>query len=299
MAPFSRLCGPFRGAHHHRHTQTSTPSSCLPPRPFTRSLGRSPPRSAVPRSLPLGSSDADSAWARVALLRRQLDVAVAEEDYATAARLRDEVAVCEAALTPQKAMLLGLLERLDAAPTLKERVTAAQALGDLGDAAALPALQTALADNELGDVAEASMWSIFMKPRSEAVRKLFDEGMSALRREITYPMAVDAFGKVIAADPSFAEGYNKRATTFYLMKRYREAIHDCETVLDLNPYHFAAASGMGMCWAELEGYPQAIKAFQRAVTINPRMDHLNHHVQQLQALMHDEERGKRERDREG
>ena len=44
------------------------------------------------------------------------------------------------------------------------------------------------------------------------------------------------------------QGYNKRATVLFLLQRYQESIHDCKLVLDLNPYHFAAASGMGMCY---------------------------------------------------
>ena len=44
------------------------------------------------------------------------------------------------------------------------------------------------------------------------------------------------------------QGYNKRATVLFLLQRYQESIQDCQLVLDLNPYHFAAASGMGMCY---------------------------------------------------
>lgn len=299
MGPSPRLCGPSRSSPRRGESRVHGGGRLLPQRSFGRSLGRAASRPpAAPRALPLGSSDADSAWSRVALLRRQLGLAVSEEDYAAAARLRDEVATAEAALPPQKRMLLGLLERLEAAPTLRERLTAVQALGDLGDAAALPALQASLTAGELGDVAEASMWAIFVRPGSDAVRRLMDEGVAAMAREATYPQAIQAFDRAIAADPGYAEAHNKRATTFYLMRRYRDAIADCEMTLELNPYHFGAASGMGMCWSALEGWPQAKSAFQRALDLNPRMEHLRHHVFQLQQLIDDEERRARERERE-
>lgn len=51
--------------------------------------------------------------------------------------------------------------------------------------------------------------------------------------------------------PYHAQGYNKRATVLFLLQRYRESVADCRVVLELNPYHFAAAAGMGTClrWA--------------------------------------------------
>lgn len=44
------------------------------------------------------------------------------------------------------------------------------------------------------------------------------------------------------------QGYNKRATVLFLLNRYQESIEDCRVVLELNPWHFAAASGMGLCY---------------------------------------------------
>jgi hypothetical protein len=31
------------------------------------------------------------------------------------------------------------------------------------------------------------------------------------------------------------------------MRRFEDSITDCRRVLRLNPYHFGAASGMGLC----------------------------------------------------
>lgn len=33
-----------------------------------------------------------------------------------------------------------------------------------------------------------------------------------------------------------------------MLQRYNESIADCKVTLELNPYHFGAASGMGMCY---------------------------------------------------
>ena len=73
------------------------------------------------------------------------------------------------------------------------------------------------------------------------------------------------------------------------MQRYKESIDDCRLVLELNPYHFGAASGMGMCCAAIRDYKGAISAFEIAVAINPRLDHLKHHIMQLKEIMEEEQ----------
>jgi hypothetical protein len=61
------------------------------------------------------------------------------------------------------------------------------------------------------------------------------------------------------------QGYNKRATVLYLLGRFQESVEECRTVLSLNPYHFGAASGMGLCYMQVRGPlhdgPACLKAF--------------------------------------
>lgn len=47
------------------------------------------------------------------------------------------------------------------------------------------------------------------------------------------------------------QGYNKRATLNYMQRRFAESIKDCQMTLELQPYHFGAASGMGLCHLEV------------------------------------------------
>jgi len=77
------------------------------------------------------------------------------------------------------------------------------------------------------------------------------------------------------------QAHNKRATVLYLMKQYRESIAVCELVLELNPYHFGAASGMGMCYIGLAEYKEALHAFERTLQIHPGLDHIAHFISAL------------------
>ena len=62
-------------------------------------------------------------------------------------------------------------------------------------------------------------------------------------------------------------GYNKRATVLFLMQEYAESIEDCLRVLDLEPFHFGALSGMGLCHLRMEDPQGALHAFERTLKV--------------------------------
>ena len=55
------------------------------------------------------------------------------------------------------------------------------------------------------------------------------------------------------------------------MGDYQRSIEDCKVTLDLNPWHFATASGMGSCYLQTGDLEAAVAAFETAVAINPRL----------------------------
>ncbi|MEO1068456.1 MAG: tetratricopeptide repeat protein, partial [Cyanobacteria bacterium J06638_6] len=66
-----------------------------------------------------------------------------------------------------------------------------------------------------------------------------------------------------------AEVWNRRAVLFFLQHRYREAVADCQRVIDLVPYHLGALHGLGLSHAAMGQYKDAIQAFQRALAVQP------------------------------
>ncbi|QIZ70311.1 tetratricopeptide repeat protein [Oxynema aestuarii] len=69
--------------------------------------------------------------------------------------------------------------------------------------------------------------------------------------------------------PDFAEAWNRRAVLYYTIGQYRQAIADCEKAIELNPIHFGALHGLGLCHASVGDYRAAIRAFRRALEIQP------------------------------
>jgi tetratricopeptide (TPR) repeat protein len=111
--------------------------------------------------------------------------------------------------------------------------------------------------------------------------------LCASRRDAlcSFPAGADAAGWLSGPEtlllllvPLLLQAHNKRATVLYLMEQYQESIEMCELVLELNPYHFAAASGMGMCYVKLADYKGALRAFQRTLQINPGLTHIQKYI---------------------
>lgn len=75
--------------------------------------------------------------------------------------------------------------------------------------------------------------------------------------------------EIIDNQPDFAEAWNRRAVLYYTLGKYKKALDDCQTVVGLNPIHFGAFHGLGLCHIALENYTAAIQAFRRALEIQP------------------------------
>ena len=83
--------------------------------------------------------------------------------------------------------------------------------------------------------------------------------------------AIQIFSLIISVDPNWAEAWNKRATALYLSGKYEDSINDIKNVLQLEPRHFGAISGLGMNQIELRNYTQALKNYKKALKIYPTM----------------------------
>jgi tetratricopeptide (TPR) repeat protein len=75
--------------------------------------------------------------------------------------------------------------------------------------------------------------------------------------------------QIIREQPDFAEAWNRRAVLYYLLKQYQKSRDDCQQVVRLNPIHFGALHGLGLCYMALKDYQAAITAFRRALDIQP------------------------------
>ncbi|MFQ5881355.1 MAG: tetratricopeptide repeat protein [Candidatus Methylomirabilales bacterium] len=167
------------------------------------------------------------------------------------------------------------------------RRQAADLLGTIGGPRAVEPLVRALRDEDWGvrTIAEHSLWQIWCRSGDPAVDALLQEGIQALERK-AWEKAVQKFTQVIERDPGFAEGYNRRATAYYLMGEYMQSIADCEATVARNPYHFGALSGEGLCYLALGRLHKARELFRKALEVNPNMPEVEQDLSAIERSLH-------------
>ena len=75
------------------------------------------------------------------------------------------------------------------------------------------------------------IWVIWNHAEDPETDRLMTEGREAMER-LDFDTALARFTAVVEREPNFAEGWNKRATLYYVMGRYRDSIGDIDRVLD-------------------------------------------------------------------
>jgi tetratricopeptide (TPR) repeat protein len=170
--------------------------------------------------------------------------------------------------------------------TAADKLKALELLAKLADMGVMPALVQALRDDDgrVRETAQNVMWAIWLRSGDDEIDRLMAEGIRLMEAE-QYPEAVEVFDQIVARAPQFAEGYNKRATVYYLMLEFEKSIADIHRTLELNPVHFGALSGMGLCYLGLVEPRQALEWFERAVSVNPNMDTIQAYIRQIREFL--------------
>jgi Flp pilus assembly protein TadD len=127
---------------------------------------------------------------------------------------------------------------------------------------------------------EQQIWAIWTESGVEAVDALMAEGTARLN-EGDNDAALSFFNRVVALAPNFAEGWNKRATTLYLLGQFEKSTQDIDKVLSLEPRHFGALSGLGLCDIRLGKDREALAAFQRAAALDPNLPGVQANIEAL------------------
>ena len=165
-------------------------------------------------------------------------------------------------------------------------------LANYGGMADTPRLDGLLRDDNalVRDYAERGLWALWSRSGDAAIDQLMAQGVSEMEAE-NYKAASTTFSEIVRRKPEFAEGWNKRATVYYLAGDYRKSIADCAEVLKRNPRHFGALSGLGLIYMRLERYDEALAWSRKALEVNPNMLGVEFNIKHLERLLA-EKRGK-------
>ena len=86
-----------------------------------------------------------------------------------------------------------------------------------------------------------------------------------------FDVALDFLDQVVTMEPTYAEGWNRRATVHFMMQNYAKSMADISHTLQLEPRHFGALSGMGQIMKNTGRDELALQAWQRVLYIYPMM----------------------------
>ena len=126
-------------------------------------------------------------------------------------------------------------------------------------------------DEDARQKAEQAIWQIWSRSGDEEVDALYRTGVDQMESG-DLQQAIATFSRVIERKPDFAEGWNKRATLYFLVGDLRRSLVDCDEVMKRNPNHFGALSGYVQIYVRLEYYERALDYARRALAINPNLD---------------------------
>ena len=184
------------------------------------------------------------------------------------------------------------LEAIQKADDIDARRLGAAWLGETGQMADVRLLVEALRDDDdaVRQLAEHSLWQVWSRSGDPEVDRLFKIGLEQMAAR-ALEKAIETFGEVIRKKPEFAEGWNKRATLYYVTGEFDKSLADCEEVVRRNPSHFGALSGFGMNYLRLKQPEKALEHFRRALRVNPNLEQVKAMVEELEQLLSQRRQG--------
>jgi tetratricopeptide (TPR) repeat protein len=118
---------------------------------------------------------------------------------------------------------------------------------------------------------EARIWALWMQTPSDTAALLMLRAKTAMDAQKT-EVALKLLDAVVKLRPDYIEGWNRRATLYYLKNDYAHSLEDIREVLIREPRHFGALAGLGMIMQDIGDERRALEAFRKALAVNPHLE---------------------------
>ena len=136
-------------------------------------------------------------------------------------------------------------------------------------------------DKQTAEALEKALKKEFLRSGSPSIDLLMQRGLEAFNAA-RFDRAFFYFDEVVTLAPEYAEGWNKRATVYYLRNDYTHALRDLEHVLRLEPRHVEAMIGLAVMLQDLGDNKGALDLYRRAKMINPWLEGVDGAIKTLQ-----------------
>lgn len=127
---------------------------------------------------------------------------------------------------------------------------------------------------------EARIWAQWLQTPSDTTALLMMRSKAAMEAQQA-DVALKLLDAVVKLRPDYVEGWNRRATLYYLTKDYARSLQDIEQVLVREPRHFGALTGLGKIMQDIGDEKRALDAFRKALAVNPHLENVPELVKTL------------------
>ena len=115
---------------------------------------------------------------------------------------------------------------------------------------------------------EGAIWRLWLSSDNRAVDQKMQVIM-AMRETQNYEEAITLLNDLIAQYPDYSEGWNQRATIYYLLGNFEASVSDVAQTLKREPRHFGALSGLAIILWQQGNQDLARKSLSEAIRIHP------------------------------
>ena len=135
-------------------------------------------------------------------------------------------------------------------------------------------------DKQNAEFISATIQRLWLKSGSETVDILMSRAVHMVQ-EKELDLALEILDAVVEIAPKYTEGWNQRATVHFLKRDYEDSLGDLRRVLAIEPRHYRAVNGLGLILQELGEKSAALKAYRRALQLNPFLSETKRSIKEL------------------
>jgi tetratricopeptide (TPR) repeat protein len=122
--------------------------------------------------------------------------------------------------------------------------------------------------DDVRTVARKALEFLWFNAAGEKAYHLTEQAYKATE-DSEYEKALSILNQLITKYPNFAEAYNRRASVYWEMGEFQKSISDSEKALSLNPHHYGALQGIGVCRLKMGDVSEACRCLRAALKIIP------------------------------
>jgi tetratricopeptide (TPR) repeat protein len=123
-------------------------------------------------------------------------------------------------------------------------------------------------DASTAQIITNEIWIYWTTP-SDPVLAARMQDVLDLRRSADFPAVIALLDDIVADYPTYAEGWNQRATIYYMLRNYEQSLADIDKVLEFEPRHFGALVGRAVIYKNQGKDDLALADMIAALAIHP------------------------------